>query len=314
MRSTFSRKIVEAALKDRRVLLLTGDHGYALFDDFRNAAPDQFINCGIAEQNMIGMAAGLAKAGFKPICYGLSAFVPVRVVEQIKMDICYEGLPVAIVGDGAGLVYSSLGSSHQSTEDIACARALPGLEIYSPGDALELDYTMSRILSFQKPAYIRMGKADLGSIHKTIPTNTIGDLLPVSGTSGADTVFLGTGALVGTASRLASEYRSSAVWSAPSLSPFNRLQLEEIADGASTLVTLEEHSIDAGFGSLVCEIVSEMRGAKPRIIRIGVNRRFSKYCGSYSYLLREHLLDIEGVRSQLIEKGLAPDLHATPTR
>src|SRR6516225_11573267 len=98
MRNAFSRCLVAAAQRDRRLLLLTGDHGYSLFDDFRRACPDQYLNAGVAEQNMVGVAAGLAKGGFRPIVYGLSAFVPVRVLEQIKMDVCYEALPVIFIG------------------------------------------------------------------------------------------------------------------------------------------------------------------------------------------------------------------------
>src|ERR1700688_3235721 len=119
MRKAFSDALVDAARSDPRVLLLTGDHGYALFDAFRRYFPERFLNAGVAEQNMVGVAAGLAKSGLRPVVYGLSAFVPVRVLEQIKMDVCYESLPVIFAGDGAGVVYSTLGTSHQCTEDIA---------------------------------------------------------------------------------------------------------------------------------------------------------------------------------------------------
>src|ERR1700684_3445266 len=113
MRATFSQALVSAAQTDSRLLLLTGDHGYALFDEFRRVCPDQYINGGVAEQNMVGVAAGLAKGGFRPIVYGLRAFVPICVFEQIKLDVCYERLPVVFIGDGAGVVYGQLGSSHQ---------------------------------------------------------------------------------------------------------------------------------------------------------------------------------------------------------
>src|ERR1700676_5415334 len=119
MRNAFSQALVEAARTDPRVLLLTGDHGYSLFDEFRRVCPGQYINAGVAEQNMVGVAAGLARGGFRPVVYGLSAFVPIRVLEQIKLDVCYEQLPVVFVGDGAGVVYSTLGASHQSAEDVA---------------------------------------------------------------------------------------------------------------------------------------------------------------------------------------------------
>src|SRR5215831_3565407 len=142
MRNAFASALIQAARTDPRVLLLTGDHGYALFDEFRRVCPGQYLNAGVAEQNMVGVAAGLAKGGFRPIVYGLSAFVPVRVLEQIKLDVCYEELPVVFIGDGAGVVYSALGSSHQSTEDVAALYALPGLHILSPADDLEMTECM----------------------------------------------------------------------------------------------------------------------------------------------------------------------------
>src|SRR5262249_49067556 len=142
MPNAFSAALVEAACADDRVLLLTGDHGYALFDEVRRACPDRYLNAGVAEQNMVGVAAGLAKAGLRPIVYGLSAFVPVRVLEQIKLDVCYERLPVVFVGDGAGVVYSTLGTSHQCTEDIAALRSLPEMTLLSPADAAEMTACM----------------------------------------------------------------------------------------------------------------------------------------------------------------------------
>src|SRR5579884_965954 len=147
MRNAFSETLVRAARSDRRVLLLTGDHGYALFDEFRRVCPGQYLNAGVAEQNMVGVAAGLAKGGFRPVVYGLSAFVPVRVLEQIKLDVCYENLPVLFVGDGAGVVYSTLGTSHQSTEDIAALRAVPDLAILSPADGPEMTACMDLALT-----------------------------------------------------------------------------------------------------------------------------------------------------------------------
>ena len=134
MRDAFSKALVELAVADPKLLLLTGDHGYALFDEFRKRCPDQYINAGIAEQNMAGMAAGLARVSFRPFVYGLAAFVPIRTIEQIKLDIAHDDLPVVLIGDGAGFVYSHLGTSHQSTEDIACTRAIPGIKVLSPAD------------------------------------------------------------------------------------------------------------------------------------------------------------------------------------
>src|SRR5438874_11729444 len=151
MREVFSQTLVALAQRDPRVVVLTGDHGYALFDEFRRECPGQYLNAGVAEQNMVGVAAGLAKGGLRPVVYGLSAFVPMRVLEQIKLDVCYEGLPVLFVGDGAGVVYSSLGTSHQSTEDVAALRALPRLAILSPADAAEMTACMGLALGAAGP-------------------------------------------------------------------------------------------------------------------------------------------------------------------
>src|SRR5437588_8621157 len=167
MRNAFAKMLVQAARTDPRILLLTGDHGYALFDEFRRRCPGQYLNAGVAEQNMVGVAAGLAKGGLRPVVYSLSAFVPVRVLEQIKIDVCYEELPVVFIGDGAGVVYSTLGTSHQSTEDVAALRALPHLAILSPADDLEMTACMELAFRREGPVYLRMGKADLGAVHPT---------------------------------------------------------------------------------------------------------------------------------------------------
>jgi transketolase len=298
---------VAAAQADPRVLLLTGDHGYALFDDFRRAAPAQFINAGVAEQNMVGVAAGLAKAGFRPIVYGLSAFVPVRVLEQIKLDVCYEGLPVVFIGDGAGVVYSSLGSSHQCTEDIAALRAVAGIDILSPADDFEMDMAMAHALRSGRPAYVRMGKADLGTLHQHALTAPVGSLLPVRpvGEDRQPLAILATGASVSIALALSDHFDGVAVWSVPSIRPFDTAQLQAIARAVDTLLVLEEHSAAGGLGGLVAELVGELPGDRARVIRLGSEEHFSQLCGSYGYLLQEHALDLPGLVERLRAKGVA---------
>lgn len=308
MRTVFSKAIVDAALNDERVLLLTGDHGYALFDEFRKVAPGQFINAGVAEQNMVGMAAGLAKAGFKPIVYGLSAFVPIRVLEQIKLDVCYEELPVVFIGDGAGVVYSSLGSSHQSVEDIAALRAIPHIDILSPGDRMEMEYAMAHALSFKRPVYVRMGKADLADAHPPGSFDLsapLGNLFCLAGTPGASLAFLATGSMLGSAMTLAEEHGDSVVWSVPSICPINEEQVRKIAGTAQAVVVLEEHSSQGGLGGLIAELVAEMNSPRGRVVRLGTEGRFSERCGSYSYLLKEHGLDLPSLRQRMELKGMS---------
>jgi len=293
VRNAFSNALVTAAEANDRILLLTGDHGYALFDDFRHRCPGQYINAGIAEQNMIGVAAGLAKSGFHPVVYALSAFVPIRVLEQIKLDICCEELPVLFIGDGAGVVYSTLGVSHQSTEDIAALRAVPQVRILSPGDAHEMKAAMELAFATPAPIYLRMGKSDLGVVHTSPPQLAWGRLLSVRSGSGP-LVFIATGSMLNLAVTLAQEWPGSAVWSAPSLKP---LEIESVVSACSphrVVVTLEEHNIIGGLGGAVAEILSQEHPLP--VCRIGVPDQYSELCGSYAYLMREHGLDLDSVR------------------
>ena len=292
MRNAFSNALVNAAKSDQRVVLLTGDHGYSLFDEFRKVCPDQYINAGVAEQNMVGVAAGLAKAGFKPFVYGLSAFVPIRVLEQIKLDICYEQLPVILIGDGAGVVYSSLGSSHQSTEDIAALRAIPHITILSPADSYEMTQCMTLAIQSNQPVYIRIGKADLEPIHDSLPIFQLGELCQIKQGSGK-ICLIATGSMVKTAMSVSEKLDNLEVWSAPCIKPLNIEQVVSIAQRHEIIVVLEEHSVYGGLGSAIAEITSEY--SPTRVYRIGIQDRFSKFCGSYQYLMEEHKLNLESV-------------------
>ena len=296
MRNAFSDTLVALAKNDPKVLLLTGDHGYALFDAFRKAVPGQYINCGIAEQNMVGVAAGLARAGYKPIVYGLAAFVPVRVLEQIKIDVCYENLPVILIGDGAGFVYSHLGTSHQSTEDIACTRTLPNMQVLSPADRFEIGPALNWAYSSQKPVYLRMGKSDRGDCHSaTLPT--LNNFTHVAGLLDASTVVLATGSMVRCGIELVQMGLNAAVYSVPIIKPFDGKALVDLCAGAEKIVVLEEHSELGGLGSLVAEELSS-RLPKP-VLRVGVPDQFSKLCGDYQFLLGCHGLDPETVLTRV---------------
>ncbi len=297
MRDAFSSSLVRLAIADPRVLLLTGDHGYSLFDDFRKCCPDQFINAGIAEQNMIGMAAGLARVGFRPFVYALAAFVPIRTVEQIKLDVAHDDLPVVLLGDGAGFVYSHLGTSHQSTEDIACTRAIPGLQILSPADRFEMVACMNYAYEAKRPTYLRMGKSDTGDVHAApIKALEAGELLKVRGGRGDLPGLIATGSMVRTAVEIA-QTLDLAVWSAPMLKPLLVDQVCAAATASNGLVTLEEHSIHGGLGASIAETVTEFLHC--RVLRLGVPDRFSAHCGSYKYLLNEHGLDTASIRQKI---------------
>lgn len=297
MRSELSRQLVRLATMDKRIVLLTGDHGYELFDVFRKSFPNQYINVGIAEQNMIGVAAGMCRFGFKPIVYGLSAFVPVRTVEQIKIDVAYDKLPVIILGDGAGFVYSHLGTSHQSTEDIACVRAIPNMSIFSPADRHEMAHVMDQAYRLEAPAYIRIGKADLGDVHSPQSQNYFnGSFTKILEGSTDLPGIIATGSMVKTAIQIGSEFNLQ-VWSAPVIKPLDIAQLREIVTFTDGLAVLEEHSIYGGLGSAVAEIVAENFACT--VVRCGVLDRFSEKCGSYQYLLEEHSLDYNAIKCKI---------------
>ena len=292
MRNAFSHALTVAAQADSRLLLLTGDHGYALFDEFRRECPGQYLNAGVAEQNMVGVAAGLAKGGFRPFVYGLSAFVPIRVLEQIKLDVCYERLPVVFIGDGAGVVYGTLGASHQSTEDVSALRAVPNLSILSPCDAAEMTACMHLALAADTPVYLRMGKADLGTVHKVVPDIAWGQPLIVRPGKGP-LAWIATGSMVATALMAAKKWPGSAVYSAPCLKPLDETAIAGICGKHQAVIVLEEHSHFGGLGSAVAEIASTH--APAWVCRIGVPDQFSEQCGSYAYLMRSHKLDVASV-------------------
>lgn len=302
MRDTFSKSLVQAAQDNPKLYLLTGDHGYALFDGIRKAFPDRFINAGVAEQNMVGVGAGLAKLGFMPVIYGLSAFVPVRVLEQIKIDFCYENLPGIFIGDGAGVVYSHLGASHQSTEDIACLRAIPHIKILSPADKYEMEACFKLALQANGPVYIRMGKADLGDVHTKVPPVQWGQSLTIRQGTG-DVAFVATGSMVYQSLVLAkTHFQEASVLSVPCVKPLDEKVVAKSLASFKTVFVIEEHSIYGGLGSAIAEISAASRG--PRIVRLGIKDRFSEMAGTYQYLMQEHGLNADNLAIE-IKKHLA---------
>lgn len=298
MRDSFSNTLVEAAVKDSRVYLLTGDHGYALFDGLRKTCPEKYINAGIAEQNMVGVAAGMAKAGLIPIVYGLAAFIPVRVLEQIKLDICFENLQVILIGDGAGVVYSKLGVSHQCSEDIAAIRALPNIRVLSPCDQYEMKLCLEDALNYQGPTYIRVGKSDMGSIHASNDFSKAPGIHEVIKAEPKKPVIMATGSMVKVAQNLIeNEFKGFGLCSVTMIKPFDEKTFSAITAQSDLIISLEEHSIYGGLGSTIAEYVSSTR--PKRVLRLGIEDRFSDKCGTYEYLMLEHGLDAESLTKKI---------------
>ena len=158
MRNAFAHEATRLASTDSRVVLLSGDIGNRLFDDFKKKHPDRFYNCGVAEANMIGVAAGLAMSGLRPICYTITPFITYRCLEQIRVDVCYHNVPAIIVGTGSGLSYASLGGTHHSCEEMGMLRLLPNLTVVAPADEHEVRGTLQAALAQSGPVYMRIGK------------------------------------------------------------------------------------------------------------------------------------------------------------
>ena len=177
---------------------------------------------------MVGVAAGLSRLGYIPLVYGLSSFIPLRVYEQIKLDVVHDNLKVIFIGDGAGVVYSYLGTSHQSNEDIACLRALPNLNIFSPADSFEMRYCFDKALLTKGPSYIRIGKSDLGSVHKKfISKDSTNCIFKINNNKNSNISIIATGSMVKKALNVAKVLNCS-VYSAPKLKPINEKQIFDL--------------------------------------------------------------------------------------
>ena len=230
MRAAFADEITSLAAKEKRIVLLSGDIGNRMFDIYKEQFPDRFYNCGVAEANMTGLAAGLALCGLRPITYTITAFNTVRCLEQIRLDVCYQNLPVIIVGVGGGLSYASLNATHHALEDIALLRVLPNMTVICPGDAWEVRAAIRAALKANGPVYIRMAKKNEPLVHDDIPNFNIGKGIIVK--SGTDVCFLSTGSLlpsaIEAAETLAKKGVSVQVVSMHTVKPLDGILLEEI--------------------------------------------------------------------------------------
>ena len=296
MRNGFAKEIVELAASDARVVLLSGDIGNRMFDTYKERFPDRFYNCGVAEANMTGVAAGMALCGFRPFTYTIAAFNTVRCLEQIRFDICYPNLPVVIMGVGGGLCYASLNASHQAMEDIALLRVLPNMTVICPGDAMEVRAALRAAVTHDGPVYIRLGKKNEPVVHDEVPALTIGKALVVR--EGSKVCILSTGNMLPTAvdagDRLTGEGISTRVVSFHTVKPLDEDLLEDVFARFAAVVTVEEHSILGGLGGSIAEWLSE-RNVRTRLIRIGSSDTFMYEAGGQTHGRRHFGLTAESI-------------------
>ncbi len=285
MRNAFAETMTSLAAEDRRLALLTGDIGNRLFDSFQHNYPDRFVNCGVAEANMVGVAAGLALAGMKPVTYTIASFATTRCLEQIRVDLCYHRVPVVIVGVGAGLAYAANGGTHHACEDIALLKALPEMTVLCPGDPWEVRQLLQAAIAQDGPVYIRLGKKGERVIHDGRPHITIGKSLIIK--SGRDVCLISTGNMLSlvleTASLLEDQDISTQVVSMPTVKPLDQEFLREAFSKFSMIVTIEEHSSKGGLGGSIAEWQSEHHVFTSQLVCIGTDDVFLHEGGGHDF-------------------------------
>jgi len=300
MRDAFLKSLTHLAKIDKDIVLLTADLGYGVFENFEKDFPGQFFNVGVAEQNMTGLASGLAIEGKKVVTYSIGNFPTLRCLEQIRNDACYHELNITIVASGGGFSYGSLGMSHHTTEDIAIMRSLPGTVVVAPGTQKETEDLTSALINHQGVSYLRLDK----SFAKDMPhENIIGKANQYS--MGVDITLVTTGGIlkdVIEASELLKERNISCnVVSMHTIKPIDSDILIHLSNNSKGIVTVEEHNLDAGLGSAVAEVLLDY-GAIPKIfLRIGLDNKFSSIVGSQDYLKEKYELDSISIARKVAE-------------
>ena len=277
MRNAFADEITKIAQARADIVLLSGDIGNRLFDKFKDVAPGRFFNCGVAEANMVGMAAGMAASGLRPVCYTIASFLTYRVIEQIRLDLGYHHQKVILVGTGAGLSYASLGSTHHSVEDMGMLRLIPGLAVLAPGDEKELRPALRGAFDYPGPVYIRIGKKGEPVVHETEPKVEIGKALRLH--DGKEAWILALGNMLPLAMEAAALLKDKGIGcgvaSMGSLKPLDTEILSEIFGSARVVATLEEHSIFGGLGTAVSEwFAANAASANAKLVTFGTPDEF----------------------------------------
>ncbi len=299
MRTRFIQTLCKLAEKDPKIFLVCGDLGYSVLEVFAQKFPDRYLNAGVAEQNMMGIAAGLAADGYTPFVYSIANFPTLRCLEQVRDDVIYHGANVKIVAVGGGVAYGSLGYTHHGIEDLGILRTLPEIRILAPGDPIEAELATEWVAQTQGPCYLRIGKAGEPKVHAVDDAvkKQWGKILPVIEAS-KTTAVLTTGGVLEVASREVKELGYS-LYSVPFIRPFDRKGLLAIAKKYSTIVTFEEHQRVGGLGSLVLEELNELyREGQihqwPKVQAIAIEQTMYSRAGTQDFIRGELGLTLKG--------------------
>jgi transketolase len=316
VRDNFVRQLTELARTDPRIFLMTADLGFRVLDGFAEEFPKQYLNVGIAEQNMIGLATGMAMDGRTVFCYSIGNFSTLRCLEQIRNDACYHEANVKIVAVGGGFSYGPLGISHHATEDLAIMRALPNMTIAVPGDQWEAREATKALAATPGTCYLRLDKSAAPATARAKEVYYIGKARTVR--EGTDITLIATGGILGAAleaaDSLVEQGITCRVISMHTIKPFDHDAVLRACRETGGIVTVEEHTIHGGLGSLVAETCMDA-GVKPNVFRrIGLRAGFSSIVGAQEYLRREYQMDAKAIAKAVAELVSVGSPHAPRPR
>lgn len=303
MRNAFADEVTLLAAQDKRIIMLPADIGNRLFDKFKEQFPGRFYNCGVAEANTISTAAGMALCGLRPIAYTINPFITTRCYEQIRVDVCFNNVPVVIAGVGAGLSYAPLGVTHHSCEDIAIMRVLPNMTVVCPGDAFEVRAAIRAALKHNGPVYIRLGKKGEPLVHNEVPKFELGKGITII--KGNEICLLSTGNILPVAVKAADILQkqgiSSQVVSMHTVKPIDKELLANVFDKFKIVATIEEHSLLGGFGSAVAEWLADSADTQQsgKLVRFGTKDIFMHKVGE-----QEYARQFFGLTAETISEGI----------
>lgn len=282
MRTAYLNTLYQLAKQDENVFALISDNGAIVYDQYRKDLSQQYLNLGISEANMLGVAAGMASCGKIPFAYTIGAFLAYRAFEFIRNDVCLQNQNVKIVGTGAGMVYSALGPTHHTTEDMGGLRALPNLTIFTPATPMEVKYVTKAAYEIKGPVYIRLGTNKEKEIYQTEYDFLIGKGVLVK--DGVDITLVSTGSIIvdvlEAADKLEKEGVSVRVINIHTIKPFDEEIIIKAIQETKGIITIEDHNITGGLGSATAEVIAES-GIATRFKRIGLINSFSKGYGTY---------------------------------
>ena len=307
MRDTFVKTLIEEAKKDKNIELITGDLGFGVLKPYFEQLPNQFTNAGIAEQNMTGVAAGMALCGKTVFTYSIGNFPTLRCIEQIRNDCAYPHANVKIVCVGGGFVYGSLGMSHQATEDIAMLRALPEVTVVCPGDLVEAAEATKAIAHTPGTVYLRLGRGGEKRVHDKIDNFQIGKAIKIREAKedcNKKVALFSTGAILDEVTEAAGILEKEGIgveeYSFHTVKPIDKDVVLDCANRYDYIVTVEEHNVIGGLASAVSEVITDS-DENVRLIKIGLNDEYCSKVGNQKYLRAQYGMTAQDIVKKVKE-------------